>query len=218
MQALAPAHTYRTLCSANRLQAAYPASWRQAAARGLLARATRVELPHEHSAAAADPEHGQAAAGAQAGSNPEALALTAPSIHAPIRVEPARGCVTTLEAIARCACSFRVEGGHMVRTFLSLHGKGFMWQSRLQLPLIVIVPWWGSRCDAAVCVHMHTGRQDKGVELTFMPWREYEMHHILLIIESCWGPYAPFRVSAGPWLCWRAMQGWRRCFWRRCGA
>ena len=81
----------------------------------------------------------------------------------------------------------------------------------------VIVPQWGSHCDAAVCVHMHTGRQDKGVELTYMPWR-YLNPHILLIIESCWAPYAPFRVCAGPWLCWRAMQGWRRCFWRHCGA
>ena len=115
MQALAPAHTYRTLCSANRLQALCPALWRQAATRGLLARATRVELPHEHSAAAAAPEHGQAAAGAQLGSNLEDRSLTAPRIHAPIRVEPARGCVTTLEAIARCACSFRVKRGCMVR-------------------------------------------------------------------------------------------------------
>ena len=98
-----------------------PASWRQAAARGLLARATRVELPHEHSAAAAPPVHSQgsglgyvrcpcAAAGAQPGSEPGGQARTEPGIHAPIRVEPARGCVTTLEAIARCACRIRVLG------------------------------------------------------------------------------------------------------------
>ena len=110
MQALkpVPAHMHRTLCNVNILQGLDPALWRQAAARGLLARATRVELPHEHSAAAAAVVHGQAAAGVQPGSEAGEHTRTEPGIHAPIRVEPARGCVTTLEAIARCACRFRV--------------------------------------------------------------------------------------------------------------
>ena len=99
-----------------------PKSWRQAAARGLLARATRVELPHEHSAAAAPAEHSQAAAGGQPG-EPEGRACTEPGIHAPIRVEPARGCVTTLEAVARCACRSRVKGRCMVRVCHYCRGK-----------------------------------------------------------------------------------------------
>ena len=80
----------------------------QAAACRLLAHTMRVELPHEHSAAAAPSVHGLALADTPPGSTPGGCAWAEPVIQAPIRVEPARGCVTTLESIARCACGFRV--------------------------------------------------------------------------------------------------------------
>ena len=122
-----------------------PMLWWQAAARRLLAHATRVELPHERSAAAAPPVHGPAAAGMQPGGAPGAWACTEPGIHAPLRVEPARGCVTTLEAIARYACRHRALGRWAARMRASLRSEGFRYYCRLR---VVVALGVSDRCQS----------------------------------------------------------------------
>lgn len=69
---------------------------RQAAAPRVLQRGMRIELPHERSAAAGMPD----CPGFGADPTP-CNPVTGP--EAPIKQEPLRGCMTTLEAIARCA-------------------------------------------------------------------------------------------------------------------
>ena len=117
-----------------------------------------MELPHEHSAAAAPLVHGQAAVGAQPGGERGERPCTEPGIHAPIRVEPARGCVTTLEAIARCACSFTVSGRRAVRARSLLRRKVSRGEAGC-----VCLRWYHAYVGWSLCMilpvwlHLHIG-------------------------------------------------------------